>query len=41
MRLTTMDVSISTIPGAVEIHHAESSYSRPSWTIPPQDGVGG
>ena len=32
---------MSTIPGQVEIHHAESRYSRPSCTIPPQDGVGG
>src|SRR5205807_2520858 len=37
----TIEVSISTSPGKVEIHHALSRYSRPSWIIPPHDGVGG
>src|SRR5713226_11400 len=32
---------MSTSPGNVEIHQAESRYSRPSCTMPPQDGVGG
>src|SRR5215831_10856728 len=41
VRLTTIDVSMSTMPGAVEIHQAESRYSRPSCTMPPHDGVGG
>jgi hypothetical protein len=32
---------MSRAPGQTEIHHAESRYSRPSWIMPPHDGVGG
>src|SRR6185369_2950660 len=41
VRLTASDVTIRTRPGKVEIHQAESRYSRPSWTITPHEGVGG
>jgi hypothetical protein len=41
VRLTAIEVIMSTRPGNVEIHQAESRYSRPSCTMPPQEGVGG